>query len=280
MIIGISGKIGSGKDLAGSIIQYLIWLKDTPKDNPYTFEEYTKACTLLDNTRLISNWKIVKFADKLKDIVCILLGCTREQLEDRVFKETLLGEEWTCYGYANGFWSHSDNNPSHKMMDNVSCDKETYEAEKRTNWQTSYKRELTPRLLLQLMGTECGRQIIHPNIWVNATMIDYRPYGYEKGSNKNVADVLEDIHFNTLNYPNWIITDVRFPNEAKAITDRGGINIRLQRNENKQVLTSTDIHPSETALDLYKFDYVIDNNSTIEELIEKLKEILLIEKII
>ena len=40
------------------------------------------------------NWKIVKFADKLKDIVCLLIGCTRQQLECREFKEKELGEEW------------------------------------------------------------------------------------------------------------------------------------------------------------------------------------------
>lgn len=33
-----------------------------------------------------SEYKIKKFADKLKDIVCILIGCTREQLEDSKFK--------------------------------------------------------------------------------------------------------------------------------------------------------------------------------------------------
>ena len=30
-------------------------------------------------------------------------------------------------------------------------------------------------------------------------------------------------------YPNWIITDVRFPNEADAIKGRGGIIIRVNR---------------------------------------------------
>jgi dephospho-CoA kinase len=35
-----------------------------------------------------------------------------------------------------------------------------------------------------------------------------------------------------------------------------------------------DSHPSETVLDTYSdFDYVIDNDGTIEELIEKVKEI-------
>lgn len=282
MIIGVSGKINSGKDTIGSIIQYLYYEhSDINIDNKLSYEEFVK--TNRTNNILISSVvpEIKKYADKLKDIVCILLSCTREQLEDREFKETQLGEEWTRYGYANGFWIHSDNNPSHKMMDNKSCDKETYEAEKRTNWQTAYKRELTPRLLLQLLGTECGRQIIHPNIWVNATMADYKE-NLKKDSNYDLGDVLTDIKhlgkpYPPLEYPNWIITDVRFPNEADAITKRGGINIRI--NKLGDGIYEQVLHASETSLDNYKFDYVV-NHGTIEALIEQVREILIKENII
>ena len=58
-------------------------------------------------------------------------------------------------------------------------------------------------------------------------------------------------------------------------------------NEGKRIIPSksysninTIQHPSETALDDYQFDYVIDNNGTIEELIEKVKVILIKEKLI
>ena len=264
MIIGVSGKIGSGKDTVGEVIQYLTGRYD----NTISFEAFQHWNEDYKDSEheIIPNWKIKKYADKLKDIVCILLSCTREQLEDREFKETPLGEEWTRYGYANGFWIHSDNNPSHKMMDNVSCDKETYEAEKRTNWQTAYKRELTPRLLLQLIGTDCGRNIIHPNIWINSTM---NSYDYiQKWINVGSKAIL----------PNWIITDVRFPNEADAIKQREGINIRLQRGGDSDI--DTKQHESETDLDNYEFDYIIDNNGTIEALIEQVREILIKENII
>lgn len=39
-------------------------------------------------------------------------------------------------------------------------------------------------------------------------------------------------------------------------------------------------HESETALDDATFDYTIDNNGTIEELIEKVREILIKDKLI
>jgi len=109
---------------------------------------------------------------------------------------------------------------------------------------------LTPRKLLQLLGTEAGREIIHPNIWVNALFADY-----SKDSN-------------------WIITDVRFPNEAKAIKDKGGILIRINRPQyldNGLVIRKNE-HLSETSLDDYdKFDYVIENDGTVQDLIDKVK---------
>lgn len=82
------------------------------------------------------------------------------------------------------------------------------------------------------------------------------------------------------NVPNWIITDVRFPNEAQAIKDRGGILIRVNRpvsaiGANKLKHKSITQHPSETALDDYQdWNYIIDNNGTIEDLIEKVEVIL------
>ena len=55
-------------------------------------------------------------------------------------------------------------------------------------------------------------------------------------------------------YPIWIITDVRFKNEANEIKKRGGILIRLNRGK-----CDCD-HPSETDLDEYPhFDIHIDN---------------------
>ena len=255
-LISISGKIGSGKDTVAGIIQYLIWKNKVEKGEKtnlhYTFKDFTNS-KFGGNT--LSNWEIKRFADKLKDIVCLLLNCTREQLENREFKEKELGEQWWYYKGEVGLYPYNT----------------LYEANKKLPLV-----KLTPRLLLQLLGTQCGRQIIHPHIWVNATLSDYRPYDYEKGNNKNIADVLEDIHFNTLNYPNWIITDVRFPNEAEAIRKRGGIIIRVNRLSNE-----VSNHESETALDDFNnFDYIIENDEGIQELIEKVRQILKREKVI
>lgn len=272
-IIGVSGKINSGKDTVGAIIQYLVDYNGFEYKHPITekdFNDYVKCKHFLN-----SNWTIVKFADKLKDIVCILLGCTREQLEDREFKETKLGEEWTKYAVADGFSKKYIGNGDfgEPVMNSKQCSKEEYEEHYRINWQTAYKTEYTPRILLQYIGTDLFRKLIHENVWVNATMIDYkfncRPIYLEPQRFEPDLIAIEE--------SKWIITDVRFPNEADAIKQRKGINIRLQRNSD---IEQVNEHLSETALDLYQFDYVINNNGTIEELIEQVKQILIKENII
>ena len=82
-IISISGKINSGKDTVGKIIRILM------VSSHFTDEAVED---FLEKDLYESGWKIKKFADKLKDIVCLLIGCTREQLEDRDIKSLSLQE--------------------------------------------------------------------------------------------------------------------------------------------------------------------------------------------
>lgn len=270
MILSISGKIGSGKDTVGNILQILI---DMPHFSNIAVIDY------LDKKDINYSYKNKKFADKLKDIVCMLIGCTREQLEDRDFKETSLGEEWTRYSVANGFWSHSDNNPSHKMMDSKQCTKEEYEEEVKINWQTAYKTVYTPRLLLQHIGTELFRNQIIDGIWVNALMSEY------KAKQELVGTTPENIQWGEV-YPNWIITDTRFPNELQAVKDNGGLTIKIVRPKERELIlrnahsiidtrkTLEPEHKSETMLDNATFDYVILNNGTIEDLVNECRNII------
>ena len=142
-------------------------------------------------------------------------------------------------------------------------------------------KKTTIRQLLQIMGTEALREQIHPNIHVAALFADYKPQHEPSTIDKLDNRVLGNSH---IKYSNWIITDCRFPNEAQAIKDRGGIIVRINRplndNIDKALKGIISTHPSETSLDNYSFNYTIDNSGTIEELIQKVKEILLTEKII
>jgi len=166
---------------------------------------------------------------------------------------------------------------------------------------------MTPRKLLQLLGTEAGRNIIHPNIWVNALFADYvcDDCG-QKECPTDEEDTGQMIH---RSFPRWIITDVRFPNEVKAVKERGGIMIRVNRGgfsitDGKEtinnVIETDDLrghddfvytddasiiyrapdwkrvteHPSETALDDYDgFDYVVENDGSIEDLVDKIRQL-------
>ena len=146
------------------------------------------------------------------------------------------------------------------------------------------KVEMTPRLMLQLLGTECGRNIIHPDIWVNSLMAEYKS---KLSSNNPVDDLDWEPRFI---YPNFIITDTRFENELEAVKKRGGITIRVNRPceecgmiEGHKLIPhkkQDSTHPSETALDNAEFDYTIENNSSIEDLIHTVSLILKKEKII
>lgn len=310
MIIGLGHKIKSGKDTVAKMIQFLT--SPEYKDGWTNFENWLEIVENPINT----DWKIKRFADKIKEIVCLLIGCTLEQLEDHNFKNAELGKEWWYYTVRL--------NKSETLIPYLETKGELKE-------DTLVK--LTPRLLFNLIGTESGRKIIHPNIWVNALFSKYYATLYlnddtypELNNCVGVTKYPNPFDHPKL-YPNWIITDVRFPNEASAIKSKAGIVVKVQRDfcfdsledylvtypdkniskkatqlvsefkgtypellehfakmfpeETKQFLSESHKLESETALDNYEeWDYIIDNNGTQEELLVKVKEFLEHYKII
>jgi hypothetical protein len=246
MIIGVNGKIGSGKDTIGKIIQCLMnHPKITNKDLIWMMENNVVA--------EYSKCEIKKFAGKLKQIGSILSGVPVEMFEDQEFKKLDMSPEWG----------------------------------------------MTYREFLQRLGTEAMRDNLHENVWINALFADYKPkvtYQMEI-LDLGASDLQREKIGKPVNseYPNWIITDMRFPNEMEAVKEKAGITIRVVRQTKEQGLklaavrlgklnaTMQDIinvHPSETALDDAKFDYEIINDESIEDLVEKVREILIKENII
>jgi len=269
MIIGISGKKQSGKDTVGKIIQYLKFIDEY---KVYHLEYYPVELfidNLLNNNEnaipddilFKDNFKIVKYANKLKQVVSLLIKIPFEDLEKEEVKSSKLSEEWTrWYIYSEKIKSHR--NPKGIIAKYYSSQLEAeQELLKISNIvdECAIKKELiTVRQLLQEVGTDAMRNIVHPNIWVNALFADYT----------------------TDPECNWIITDVRFPNELCAVTDRGGITIRVESEyiDHKNRITrinSNEEHLSETALDNCYFDYVIHNNGDIKELMLQVEQILL-----
>ena len=260
MRISISGKAGSGKDTVGDMIQYLTAKRKDYSDLTKGYEIWKGSLSKIAD--LDSDWQIKKYSDKLKDMVCILIGCTREQLEDQDFKDTPLSEEWTKWGIVR---------PSGTRVIDIQSSYEKAFERKENLWQdgsTIEEIKLTPRNILQKLGTEFGRDMLHPDVWVNALFAEYKPASYETDSNGNRETV----------ECKWIITDSRFPNDVKRTRKMGGVLIRVNRTECE---CRADEHVSETALDDFNgWDYVIENNGTIEELIAQVRTILEKEGII
>lgn len=110
------------------------------------------------------------------------------------------------------------------------------------------KKDTQGRNLLQRVGTDRIRAV-RPNFWVEF-----------------VAEILE------MFYGDWdcvIIPDCRFPNEVEVMRQRGFpvTLLRVERPGVESNLTpDQQAHPSETALDDYKWDYILVNNGTEAEL--------------
>lgn len=108
------------------------------------------------------------------------------------------------------------------------------------------KEEIIPELgvstrhLLRTLGTEWGRDCIHPNLWVRVWT-------------KKVA-----------NLDRVVVDDLRFPNELEAVRYRGGTVIEITRPGTDR----NDLHRSDGALDGLGdiADYTIQNSGSIETL--------------
>ena len=163
-----------------------------------TGQKFSGKSTVAKMLSEMLGYKVVSFADKLKDVTCVLSGCTREQLEDYEFKE--------CEFVPNHLKPYCGN-----------AEFPTY------------------RAFLQYFGSEVMRGV-NDNIWIDCTL-------------DNCGE-------------NAIISDVRFPNEAEAIKEQGGIVIRVERD----ALQSSDTHSSETAMADIQPNCIIDNNGDLETL--------------
>jgi hypothetical protein len=179
-----------------------------------------------------SGWEIKKFAGKLKQIGSILTGIPAEKFEDQEFKKALLGPEWGTL----------EDNP----LNNIPVFEDV-----------KFNSLMSVRDFLQKLGTDGLRNGLHSNVWVNALMADYSCVPADRAPNGWDCD-------------NWVVTDTRFPNEAIAIKQKGGIVIRVDRPGVKPV----NPHPSEVALDDWNFDYKIMNISDLISLKQTVEQVL------
>lgn len=174
----------------------------------------------------------ISFASAVKDVTAIMFGWDRTMLEGKTEQSRAWRER------DDSFWSKRMNRP------------------------------FSPRLALQLMGTEVGRQTFDENFWISRL---------EASLNAN---------------KNYVITDVRFQNEIEFVHSKNGIVIEIQRGlkpnwytianqANKGsskaenfMKTSVEVHESEWRWIGGQIDHIIDNDGTVDELKEKVLKCL------
>ena len=107
---------------------------------------------------------------------------------------------------------------------------------------------VSPRHAMQTLGTEWGRDMISPNLWRDSTLNDF-----DKSSSIG------------------IVRDVRFPNEAEEIQDRGGVVIWIDRDGHA---LATPDHASEPKFADLNPDHMLRNRSTLTNLRDSVRRIL------
>lgn len=169
------------------------------------------------------------FAKPVKDAVAVMFGWPRELLEG----DTELSRRWR--------------------------------EEPDVFWSEKFGHSFSPRHALQLMGTEAGRDVFHPDLWVISL--------FNRAKGKNV-----------------VVTDVRFRNEIKYIRENGGLIFRVKRDEDpewfdllssesedfyrEQIMKGRNVHKSEWDWIGSDYDYLIENDGTLQDLRQKVKNIL------
>lgn len=190
-------------------------------------------------------------------------GMGKDTCADYVFSKLKIENNWKRASFAQG-------------VKEVYCDY----FNKDTKFIESWKRikdcppgmTMPVRESLQFIGD--GFRKINPDVWVDRC--------FSKHKNEDI-----------------ILSDVRYISEAKAIKNRGGINVLLFRPDylnDDPNLSESQIRPfcewcAKTQVDgainfnklnppsaIGYFDYFINNNGTIEELYEKLDRILLSDR--
>jgi hypothetical protein len=180
----------------------------------------TVADLLVDSHRFHK----LAFADSLKDGVAAMFDWPRSMLEG----DTSASREWR--EQADTFWSQEIGHT------------------------------ITPRFVLQKVGTECMRHGLFDGIWVSRTK--------QKIQRQSYLD--------------FVIPDVRFPNEIEMIHSQGGIVVEVKRGPQPQWAQEfrtlgaepKDVHPSEWMWMKERIDHVIENNGSLLDLKNQVSNLL------
>jgi ABC-type dipeptide/oligopeptide/nickel transport system ATPase subunit len=127
--------------------------------------------------------------------------------------------------------------------------------------------DLSPRIMLQHLGTEWGREEAGADTWVNVFLRTAdavkagHPYSREEGLSEAAGAPSQGV----------VCSDVRFSNEMQCIRRAGGKIIKIVRPDTDGVATKLGIegHASEReqkGFTMQDFDAIINNNDSLSEL--------------
>lgn len=156
-----------------------------------------------------------------------------------------------------------------EKLEGLTEESRKWREEKNEEWSKLLNKDITPRMILQMIGTEFGRDMLGENIWIESLK--------KRSENKNV-----------------VISDVRFVNEAEDIKNSGGVLIRIKRGEDPSYLNAINnikfnnqnelkeymketypmVHEANYMIGLLKPNYIITNDTSFDDLNNNVDSIL------
>lgn len=255
LLVSFGGRMGSGKDTAADILEKIAFENKVNFVNMRFAGNLRKAIAAMTRGKftVVNTQTTAEKATKLPEGT---FGATlaEAQLGVMMGLEVALGKR-VCAGPLRA-GDDSDMYPVDRgiILKSVSIiTGNTYTADTPLDAKIEIAPEMTVGKLLQLFGTDVGRNLFGESTWINAVEREWREWGY----------------------PPTILRDQRFSDELAKVKDLGGLpflmdaDLRLAAGSKVPVDGRSATHASETSLGEIprsQFAAVIPNNGTLEEL--------------
>lgn len=155
-----------------------------------------------------------------------------------------------------------------KLLEGDTKESREFREEKDEWWSEVLGRTITPRWVLQYVGTEVFRDNFHSDIWLLSAFKKY----------------LESDN-------DFVFADARFPNELDFIQKKRGYTIAVQRGKRpdwwdiaieandgceqaQSTLSQYGVHPSEYKWIGHEFDFELTNNGSLESLYDSVDDMM------
>ncbi len=183
-----------------------------------------------------NKWETVAFAKPLKETLSIILNKPTEWFDDRNNKEN-------CYVQLDTLKVYQKS----EIPENCRLSENKFQKVIKSGESIPENLYISIRQLMQYYGTECVRRFLGDKTWINVTL--------NKQNNKKL-----------------IISDLRFKVELIEVYSRKGTVIYVQRNSAKPGTHASE-REAVQMLNAGLFNTIINNNGSLEDLFNKIKEL-------